>query len=136
MPLVIGSSGGNKTVTRMVVGTADGNKDVIAGWIGTADGNKQFLNSSFPLSVAKVGDWEQIPGEGEDLIWICTVEAAPLGGTGPFTYAWSGDAGAAPADPTANPCVFIAGESLPPPGSFHCVATDANGATGSDSAAY
>ena len=40
MPVTVGTSGGNKTLTEMHVGTSGGNKQVTEAWVGTASGNK------------------------------------------------------------------------------------------------
>lgn len=137
MSLMIGTSGGAKTVSRLVVGTAGGNKDVVAAWVGTAGGNKQFYASSFGVDVVKTADWEQVwPIEGDLYAWRAIYEATPDGGTAPYSYGWSSsDPSVVPVDETANPCTFVSLD-FPAPGTATCGMLDVNGASGGDSAAF
>lgn len=89
--IVIGTSGGNKTIAAITVGTASGNKSVQTGYVGTASGNKVFFSA---MTVVAAPD----PVTGSGIAINITTNAAtatPTGGIGPYTYLWtkvSGDA--------------------------------------------
>ncbi|MEH6743912.1 hypothetical protein [Hyphomonas sp.] len=59
--IIIGTSGGNKTLTEVYVGTSGGNKLVTEVWVGTASGNKQVYASGTPADLTpNAVDWANI----------------------------------------------------------------------------
>jgi hypothetical protein len=78
--LVIGTSGGNKSVTAAHIGTSGGTKQATEGWVGTASGNKQFLTTAF-AGVVHTYD----SGSGNEVV--------PVGATSLTLELWAGGAG-------------------------------------------
>lgn len=125
MTVRIGTSGGDKDVTRIHVGTSGGNKQVLRGYVGTPSGNKLFFNSFSVLATPGT-----VEGYGDGVHPPVTTNATTVvvtGGIGPFTYSWVRTSGAGVINsPSSASTTFTAG--VPPigidSGSFQCTVTD------------
>jgi hypothetical protein len=94
MTVTLGASAGARDATSIHVGTASGVKTVTEGWIGTAGGARQFYAATEPLIVTATPDSIPWFGGGGSYYSSSDATASPSGGTGPYVYSWSVDAGA------------------------------------------
>lgn len=135
MTAIVGTAGGNKSISAIAVGTAGGNKAVSQGWVGTAGGNKLFF-SSMSVSVIQYGstiytpfDPDPSPKSPGDEYTIADADAQAIvtGGTAPYSYSWTG---AYPYGEPSGPS-FAHASWTPqfdgPSIYVSCIVTDANG---------